>query len=85
MSTTVIASRFGFTLFFAPWVGEHIDSSELASVLATHGLELLPGSLDGNEFIAAQNLSPAASAALAVASASAARRSSRIRSISALV
>jgi len=65
MSTTVIASPFGSSLYW--WPSRHeLDDGALAAVLRLHGLDLLPGSSDGAmEFIAAQDLEHGAANRLA--------------------
>jgi hypothetical protein len=67
MSTTVIASRHGFTLQLLPAAGPALDLEGLRRVLARHGLGLIEGSdlARANEFIAAQDLEPAHASRLA--------------------
>jgi len=67
MSTTVIASRHGVSLFLLPAAGPSLDQRAVSAVLERHGLDLIEGSdLErAHEFVAAEGLEHAAAAALA--------------------
>lgn len=65
MSTTVIASPHGLSLFLLPMSGPQPDPDRLSRVLERRGLALLPGALEGSEFIAAQGLAAGDAARLA--------------------
>ncbi|MFT5684169.1 MAG: hypothetical protein ACI8RZ_005110, partial [Myxococcota bacterium] len=67
MPTTVIASRHGSTLALLPAASPPLDREKVRQVLSKHGLTLIDGSdlSLANEFIAAEDLDPAASARLA--------------------
>ncbi|MCP4808535.1 MAG: hypothetical protein GY913_18965 [Proteobacteria bacterium] len=67
MSTTVIASRHGARLHVLPAGTAPLDVDAVRRVLARHGLGLVEGAElpTANEFIAAQDLDPAAAGRLA--------------------
>ncbi|MFK7930401.1 MAG: hypothetical protein AB8H79_19590 [Myxococcota bacterium] len=67
MTTTVIASRHHATLMVAPLAGPALDKDALTQVLHRHGLRLIDGTdlATAHEFIAAEDVEPAAAAALA--------------------
>lgn len=65
MSTVIASPLSTFALWLTPWRTTPPDPLALDRVLAKYGLELLPGTHRGLEFIAGDGLEPADAAALA--------------------
>ncbi|MCB9676275.1 MAG: hypothetical protein H6737_14225 [Alphaproteobacteria bacterium] len=62
---TVVASASGPLLFVFPVVRRAVDRAALARVLARYDRQLLPGAIEGNEWIAGEGMSPADAARMA--------------------
>ena len=58
MSTTVIASAAGLSLYLAPWAAGKVDMVALNAVLLRHGLQPRGTDQPNLEFIAAEGLEP---------------------------
>ncbi|MFT5584055.1 MAG: hypothetical protein ACI9VR_001640 [Cognaticolwellia sp.] len=58
MSTTVIASAAGLSLYLAPWAAGKVDMVALNAVLLRHGLQPRGTEQPNLEFIAAEGLEP---------------------------
>ncbi len=65
MSTTVIASAAGLSLYLAPWAAGKVDMDAVDQVLLRHGLQTRGSEQPGVEFIAAEGLSDAQARELA--------------------
>ena len=65
MSTTVIASSAGLSLYLAPWASGKVDMAAVNRVLLSHGLQTRGQAQPNMEFIAAEGLEPEAARALA--------------------
>lgn len=65
MSTTVIASGAGLSLYLAPWASGEVDIDAVNRVLLRHGLQTRGSEQPGVEFIAAEGLSDAQARELA--------------------
>jgi hypothetical protein len=64
MSTTVIASSAGLSLYLAPWASGKVDMAAVNRVLQSHGLQTRDQAQPNMEFIAAEGLEPEAAQAL---------------------